>query len=30
MMRTGHGKQIKQEDIGRQTLTPTFVRVVTG
>jgi hypothetical protein len=30
MMRTGHGKQMKQEEIGRKELTPTFVRVVTG
>jgi len=30
MTRAGHGKQMKQEEIGRQELTPTFVRVVTG
>jgi hypothetical protein len=28
--RTGHGKQMKHEEIGRQELSPTFVRIVTG
>lgn len=30
MMRTGHGKQLQQNEIGRHELTPTFVRVVSG
>jgi hypothetical protein len=30
VLRTGHGKQIEQKELGRHALTPTFVRVVTG
>jgi hypothetical protein len=29
-LRTGHGKQLQQKEMGRSELTPTFVRVVSG